>query len=311
MLPAIGAAYRSKSVCIIHKIVATDFSSRQFPGVQYRHWIANWRDRMDSFSQVTGVLAIVAYALATSILLRANRGGEVANTQISYRAFALAAVALHAVSIYATVVTGAGLKFGFFPALSLTSLIIVSILIAISILQPLEILGVVLFPIAGMCAIGGAYASSGSSVTESQLQWHILASVMAYSMLVLAAVQSVALAIQTHHLRTLHPQGILAHLPPIDLMEKLLFQMIAAGFVLLSISLLTGLLFLEDIFAQHLVHKTALTVIAWLMFGTLLAGRLLRGWRGKSALVWTIGGVAFLIVGYFGSKLVLEFILAG
>ncbi len=266
---------------------------------------------MDIFSHITGLLAIVAYALATLVLLRASRSDDVAGTRISYRAFAIIAVALHAASIYATVVTDAGLRIGFFPALSLTSLIVVLILIAISILQPLEIHGAVLFPIAGVCAIGGAYASSGPSITDSQLQWHILASVMAYSILVLAAAQSVALAIQTHHLRTLHPQGVLAHLPPIDLMEKLLFQMVAAGFALLSISLLTGFLFLEDIFAQHLVHKTTLTVIAWLMFGTLVVGRSLRGWRGKSALVWIVGGLTFLIVGYFGSKLVLEFILAG
>lgn len=92
-------------------------------------------------------------------------------------------------------------------------------------------------------------------------------------------------------------------------MEKLLFQMIGAGFVLLSISLLTGALFLQDIFAQHLVHKTTLSIMAWLVFGILLTGRLVRGWRGKTALVWTLSGLGLLIVGYFGSKLVLEFIL--
>ena len=251
----------------------------------------------------------MAYVLAAWVLLRAKRGNDVAVSSARYRIFAVIAVVLHAISIYAVMVTEAGLKIGFFPALSLTSLLVVSVLIVISIWQPLEILGVVLFPIAGLCSVGGAYASSGPSVTEMELQWHILASVMAYSLLVLAAAQSVALAIQTHHLRTLHQPGVLANLPPIDLMEKLLFQMIAAGFVLLSISLLTGVLFLEDVFAQHLVHKTTLSVMAWLMFGTLLVGRLLRGWRGKTALLWTIGGLGFLIVGYFGSKLVLEFIL--
>jgi ABC-type uncharacterized transport system permease subunit len=265
---------------------------------------------MENFSQITGSLAVVAYALAALVMLRARRNNGVAISSAAYRSFAVVAVILHAVSIYSVIVTEAGLKIGFFPALSLTSLIIVSVLIVISIWQPLEILGVVLFPIAGLCSVGGAYASSGSSVTEMELQWHILASVMAYSLLVLAAAQSVALAIQTHHLRTLHQPGMLANLPPIDLMEKLLFQLVAAGFVLLSISLLTGVLFLEDIFAQHLVHKTSLSVMAWLMFGTLLLGRWLKGWRGKTALLWTIGGLGFLIVGYFGSKLVLEFILA-
>ena len=87
--------------------------------------------------------------------------------------------------------------------------------------------------------------------------------------------------------------------------------MIGIGFALLSLSLLTGVLFLEDIFAQHLVHKTTLSIVAWVVFGVLLAGRVLRGWRGRTALIYTISGFVLLIVGYFGSKLVLEFILAG
>ena len=92
-------------------------------------------------------------------------------------------------------------------------------------------------------------------------------------------------------------------------MEKLLFQLIGAGFVLLSISLISGLLFVEDLFAQHLVHKTVLSIIAWFVFGILLAGRIWQGWRGQTAIRWTLGGFLALMLAYFGSKIVLELIL--
>jgi ABC-type uncharacterized transport system permease subunit len=89
----------------------------------------------------------------------------------------------------------------------------------------------------------------------------------------------------------------------------LLFQMIAIGFVLLSLALLSGLLFLEDIFTQHLVHKTVLSSIAWAVFGILLWGRWRFGWRGRTAIRWTLSGFATLALAYFGSKLVLELLL--
>jgi ABC-type uncharacterized transport system permease subunit len=88
-----------------------------------------------------------------------------------------------------------------------------------------------------------------------------------------------------------------------------MFQMIRIGFVLLSLALFTGVLFLEDIFAQHLVHKTVLSIVAWLVFATLLWGRWRFGWRGQVAIRWTVGGFVFLMLAYFGSKLVLELIL--
>ena len=92
-------------------------------------------------------------------------------------------------------------------------------------------------------------------------------------------------------------------------METLLFQFLGFGFVCLSASLLTGFVYLEDIFAQHLVHKTVLSIIGWFILGVLLFGRIRFGWRGKTAIRWTLSAFAFLMLAFFGSKLVLEFIL--
>jgi ABC-type uncharacterized transport system permease subunit len=93
-------------------------------------------------------------------------------------------------------------------------------------------------------------------------------------------------------------------------METLLFDAIIIGFVCLSLSLVSGMIFLENMFAQHLAHKTILSILAWLVFAILLAGRWLAGWRGRTAIRWTLGGFISLMLAYFGSKFVLEVILA-
>jgi hypothetical protein len=138
---------------------------------------------------------------------------------------------------------------------------------------------------------------------------HVLLSMLAYSLLTLASVQAILLAVQDHHLRIRQPGGFVRGLPPLQTMESLLFEMIGAGFVLLTLALASGFAFLEDMFAQHLVHKTVLSTLGWLVFGGLLVGRLRYGWRGRTAIIWTLSGFVILILAYFGSKAVLELIL--
>ncbi len=146
-------------------------------------------------------------------------------------------------------------------------------------------------------------------VSATGLRVHILISIFSYSLLAIAALQAVLLAIQNKHLRNRHPGGFIRALPPLETMEQLLFRMIGLGYILLSLSLLTGAAYIEDIFAQHLVHKTVLSLAAWLVFAILLWGRWRHGWRGRIAIRWTLVGFVVLMLAYFGSKLVLELIL--
>jgi hypothetical protein len=141
------------------------------------------------------------------------------------------------------------------------------------------------------------------------LQIHILLSLLAYSLLAIAAIQSILLAIQNHHLHHHHPGGFIRALPPLAIMEGLLFQIIGLGFVFLSASLISGFMFLEDLFGQQVAHKTLLAIAAWGLFAALLLGRWRFGWRGRIAIRWTLGGFFALALAYFGSKLVLELIL--
>ena len=89
----------------------------------------------------------------------------------------------------------------------------------------------------------------------------------------------------------------------------MLFRVIAAGFALLTLTLVTGALFVGNLFGQHLVHKTVLSIVAWLVFGVLLYGRWRSGWRGRRAVNLTLIGMAVLVLAFFGSKFVLELIL--
>jgi ABC-type uncharacterized transport system permease subunit len=178
--------------------------------------------------------------------------------------------------------------------------------------QPLENLGIPVLPIAA-ATVGLTILNHGEGQPIASGSWqldlHILFSVLAYSVLALAAVQALLLAVQEKHLRNRQPGGFIRALPPMQVMEQLLFQMIGSGFALLSAGLLTGIFFLEDIFAQHLVHKTVLSIVSWLVFGILLWGRWRFGWRGRTAIRWTLSGFVVLLLAYFGSKFVLELIL--
>ncbi len=98
-------------------------------------------------------------------------------------------------------------------------------------------------------------------------------------------------------------------MPPLEAAEQGLFACIWLGFFLLSLAIFSGLIFVENLLAQHLVHKTVLSVLGWLVFATLLFGRWRFGWRGQTASAWTLGGVATLLLAYFGSRLILELIL--
>lgn len=137
---------------------------------------------------------------------------------------------------------------------------------------------------------------------------HLVLSLLSLGLLTLGAIQAVLVAIQDRWLHD-HAGRALRHLPPLATMEQLLLRFVAAGFAMLSLTLATGLAFVEDLFAQHLVHKTVLSLLAWAMLGVLLWGRWRHGWRGRTAVRWTLAGYAMLLLAYFGSKFVLEQLL--
>jgi ABC-type uncharacterized transport system permease subunit len=142
-----------------------------------------------------------------------------------------------------------------------------------------------------------------------ELTAHVVLSTLAYALLTVGAALALAQAALDRRLRRRKPLGLLAALPSIESLESGMFQAIAAGFALLSLALFSGFVFVDNFLAQHLVHKAVLSCLAWIVFAVLLAGRWYLGWRGRTALRWTLGGFVLLGLAYFGTKLVLEGIL--
>jgi len=151
---------------------------------------------------------------------------------------------------------------------------------------------------------------------ESPAVWHVVVAVMAYSTLTIAAFHAVLMALQEArlHTRSARPGflgGAIDQLPALLTMEKLLFRMISIGFVLLSLTVLSGIVFSEQLFGKALRwdHKNVFALLSWLLFAALLAGRRFRGWRGKTALRFTLAGFATLALAYVGSRFVFEVVL--
>ena len=224
----------------------------------------------------------------------------------------LIAVLLHAVTLYNNLFIPEGLNLGFFNAMSLIAWLMAFLLLMAAFTNPVESLGVFLLPMTGIAVsleliFPGQHTLMVSQAMELKL--HILMSILAYSLFGLAAFHALLLAVQDNHLRNKRPGGFIRALPPLQTMETLLFQMIGFGLALLTLSLVTGSLYLENMFEQRLAHKTILSIIAWVVFATLLWGRWKFGWRGKKAIRWTLSGFVVLMLAYMGSKWVAEIIL--
>lgn len=259
------------------------------------------------------IVSLIYISIGTLLGVRLFKGIQSPTGKRLMIGFGAVAITLHGIVLYHHVFTaGGGVNLGFFNALSLFSWLIVLILVVTSLSKPVENLGVAIFPLAAITVVLELIFPSKDILNEAEavkLEAHILISIFAYSILSLAAVQAILLAIQNKQLHDRRLLGFVKALPPLETMETLLFQMIGLGFFLQSLSLITGMLFLKNMFAQHLAHKTILSITAWLVFAILLWGRWRYGWRGKTAIRWTLSGFASLLLAYFGSKLVLELIL--
>jgi ABC-type uncharacterized transport system permease subunit len=262
-------------------------------------------------------ITLLLYIVAASLLLIRVRSGSSSRifTPLKQLALgcALLAVALHGYLLWSTVVTEFGLNLSLFLVISLTAWLINLIIVGSSLFNPNENMAIITLPaavVAIVLVLNNPQYEIVDLAASDGLKFHILFSIISYSLLSIAAVQALLVAFQDHHLRRHHLRGLIGIFPSLETMESLLFQMISFGFILLSISLLSGAWFLTNIFEQHLVHKTVLSISAWLLFATLLWGRWKFGWRGRKAIRWTIAGMVMLMLAYFGSKTVMELILS-
>ena len=259
------------------------------------------------------LVSAVLYLLAgAGLAWRLARGPERLPWRRSLLAAGWAGLILHAASLWAHMETPAGLDLGLLNAASLVAALMVLMVLVGAIRRAIENLMVFILPVAALVQIMNQALGTGTgAITRfpAGLEVHVITSVLAFSALNVAVIQSLVLAWQDHRLRHRHPGGLVRALPPLREMEELLFQMLWVGFLLLTVALASGALYLQDLFGQQLAHKTLFSLAAWLVFATLLFGRWHYGWRGRTAIRWTLGGFLALLIAFFGTKLVLEVIL--
>jgi len=243
-----------------------------------------------------------------------------------WRGFAFAGTLLtwllHGVALARHTIAPEYLQLGFAVMLSATLWIAVAAYLIENRRFALDGLRRVVLPIAAVAVLlpalfpGSLIPLMGKSPLFS---WHIALSTLAYSALTIAAFHAVLMAAQEsrlhRHASSTAQQGWFANaidrLPPLMTMERLLFRLIGFGFVLLTLTVLSGVFFSEELFGKafKLEHKTVFTMLSWVLFGVLLAGRQWRGWRGKTALSFTLTGFTTLLLAYVGSRFVMEVLL--
>jgi ABC-type uncharacterized transport system permease subunit len=230
------------------------------------------------------------------------------------RAAILAPLALHGWLLYDGIFAAPELRFGFAQALSVMLWLGVALYWIESLFYSLEGMEPLVLPPAAAAAplpaLFPGLAASGVHAAAAEFKLHLALAMIAYSLFVIALLHATLMAVAE---RQLHSRSTVAflNLPPLLTLERLLFRIIAAAFVFLTLTLITGVAFSETLFgrAMRADHKTVFAVLSWLTFGWLLAGRRLYGWRGRTALRWTLTGFVLLILAYVGSRFVLEVVL--
>jgi ABC-type uncharacterized transport system permease subunit len=265
--------------------------------------------KLPAMTLALAIVAALSYLAAAWLLSLGIRrdGRERRGLALALAAFAVLA---HA-GLHAAVFGRLGPDLHFVPSLSLVALAIGALATGIAAWRPVEAIGIVAYPIAAACAVGFGLHGHGVAVArpEWQIALHVVLALVSLAVLSIAALVAIMLELQERALRARRVGAAMRAFPPQALVEALLFHLIGAGFALLSATVLTGLLFIHDWFAQHLVHKTVLTLAAWVIFGALLYGRWRWGWRGIRAARFTLAGIVLLLLGFLGSKFVLELVL--
>jgi ABC-type uncharacterized transport system permease subunit len=254
------------------------------------------------------LLAAAFYLAATAGLVRSLRDDPERGRVAPW--LALPAVALHAIVHALGWSRLHGPDLHFFAALSLVALGMAALGTLAAMTRRMAALGVLVYPLAAAMVLLYQFAGHGQAqALDWRLQLHALLALLAYATLAVSALIAIALWFQDRALRTRHLQGWMRALPPLVQLETLLFRSLWASFLLLGAALLTGILFVQNLLAQHLWHKTVLSVLSWLVLAALLFGRWRFGWRGARAVRLTLVSMALLALAFFGSKYVLEELL--
>jgi ABC-type uncharacterized transport system permease subunit len=257
-------------------------------------------------SIMTAIMASAMYLLSSYYLSRCIRGDIPAGTSLRVPILVAAAMGLvlHTISLTLNLFTQEAMLFSFGNALSLIGWIGVFSLLLISLNKPTETLGVFIFPLGALVTFMPYFFDTTSTISYA-LGSHIVISIFAYSLLGLAAAQAILFSIQEKRFQQRKLSQLIHALPPLQMMEKTLVQLVVIGFIVLSFGIASGAYFIEDFFAQKLAHKTFFSLLAWFTYAYFLIGHYRFGWRGQTAAKFTLGAYVFLLMSFIGTQLIL------
>ena len=258
---------------------------------------------------IAGCTATALYFITAFRVLRTSKAGKPSFSILSIAGM-IGSLALtsHAVTIFSRAVKTHGVSLDVYTAASTIAWLMSGLVLIGSKRQSLAALSLVVFPFSGILVALSLFFSADLLISETVgIRIHVALSLIAYSLFSIAALQSAYIIVAEYKLKNHTP--IMKILPPLALMEDLLFQLTFVAFFLLTLGLIVGLFIVDDVFNQHLSHKIVFSVIAWLTFLSLLFGRYFKGWRGKKATYLVMGGSICLAIGFLGSKFVLEILL--
>jgi len=260
-------------------------------------------------------LTFLAYAGLSAFFWRAQNNGDTDGlSRGAVGHLMLIPLALHGYTLGNAIFSNGGFDFDLLNALSLICWLTLIIYWISRFFYPIGQLMTLVLPLAAIVAVLPSVFPGDHPLNHTALpafSAHIAAAMLAYSLFTIAMLHAVLISQVEKRLHQASLPRVLRNLPPLMTMESLLFRIIGIGFVVLTLTLGSGILFAEEIFgkAWQFNHKVVFGFLSWLVFAVLLWGHTQYGWRGRVAVRWTLSGFAFLLLAYLGSQFVTQVLL--
>ncbi|WP_283745692.1 cytochrome c biogenesis protein CcsA [Sideroxydans sp. CL21] len=266
-------------------------------------------------NQALHLLTFALYFILAILFWRAQAAGNAEQQNRGVLGFAvIVPLALHGWLLYDTLFVWGALNLGLVYALSLILWLTVLVYWLARYFYPLSSLQTLVLPLAAIStALPAIFPEAHilSQPASGLFDTHVLGAMLAYSLFTIAALHAGLISLVEKRLHHAKLPKVLRNLPPLMTMEILLFRIIGIGFLLLTITVASGMLFSEKIFGHPLrfTHMTLFGMVSWVVFAVLLLGHQFYGWRGHTAVRWTMSGFVFLVLAYLGTQFVLEVFL--
>ena len=258
------------------------------------------------------IVSMAFYLLATATLLR--RLFHVDGIDFK-RVLQLSGAAMipHALFIGLVVITPDGQDFSLINVISLVCLAISLSVSVATIKHPAPFLLSIIYGFSALIQLLTLFFPTHVMMQHVLTNWpltsHIALSLLAYCVLIIATLYAIQFQYINTKLKSKDLSVVNCHFPPLMQVEKQQFRLLTIGTALLSLALLSGFVYLDNMFARTVAHKTILSMLAWTVYVILIIGHRFRGWRGKNAVWGTLTGAVLLTLAYFGSRFVREIIL--